>query len=97
QQQQDQDQGSRTPEADVAALLAQLKPDARNAFEKRWKDKPVGEQAVEARALAAELKATMGTGKQVQDMMLESKRGREERRAKGTASIGDTISGWFGW
>ncbi|KAL9612139.1 MAG: hypothetical protein Q9167_003255 [Letrouitia subvulpina] len=97
QQQQQEDQERRTPETDVAELLAQLKPDARKAFEKRWKDKPVGEQAVEARALAAELKATMGTGKQVQDMMLETKRGREERRAQGTASMGDTISGWFGW
>ncbi|KAI4160133.1 MAG: hypothetical protein LQ342_005991 [Letrouitia transgressa] len=96
-QQQQQDQEPGTPEADIAALLAQLKPEARKGFEKRWKDKPVAEQAVEARALAAELKATMGTGKQVQDMMLETKRGREERRAKGTASIGDTISGWFGW
>lgn len=76
-----------------------LPPDAIAQQEKEWdrKEMTAEERMLEARAMAMEAEAGMVVASQVGQMMQETKKGKEERRAKGTAGIGDRVSGWLGW
>ncbi len=80
--------------------LKQLLPsEARVAQEKEWNRKGLSaeEKMLEARAMAMEAEAGLGVANQVGNIMQEAKKRKEERRRQGTAGLGDTISGWFGW
>ncbi|KAL8786487.1 MAG: hypothetical protein Q9195_008192 [Heterodermia aff. obscurata] len=52
---------------------------------------------VAARAVQAETESEVEAAQRVSELMLSRQRGREERRKKGEATLGDTISGWLGW
>ncbi|KAL8997648.1 MAG: hypothetical protein Q9169_003128 [Polycauliona sp. 2 TL-2023] len=76
-----------------------LPPEGRAAQEKEWERKGLSaeEKMLEAKAMAMEAEAGLGVADQVGKIMLEAKKGKEERRRQGTAGFGDTISGWLGW
>ncbi|KAL8730006.1 MAG: hypothetical protein Q9166_004329 [cf. Caloplaca sp. 2 TL-2023] len=76
-----------------------LPPETRAQYEKEWDRKGMSaeEKMLEARAIAMEAEAGLGVVDQVGKIMQETKKGREERRKKGTADLGDIISGWLGW
>ncbi|KAL8741696.1 MAG: hypothetical protein Q9190_005723, partial [Brigantiaea leucoxantha] len=90
-------EGEESPEAEAAAWLSRLKPDVRRSLEEKWRGMDAGEKAIEARAVVMEMDAGVDTARRVEEHMRVSRRGKEERRQRGTASWGDTVSGWFGW
>ncbi|KAL8801329.1 MAG: hypothetical protein Q9182_004535 [Xanthomendoza sp. 2 TL-2023] len=75
-----------------------LPADARAQQLKEWEKKGMSaeEKMLHARAMAMEGEAGVGIATQVVEILQETKKGMEERRANGTAGIGDTISGWLG-
>lgn len=70
-----------------------LKPASQAALKERLKTMTPLERELEERTVIMEGKAVSETGKQVTEIMEQSKKRREE----GKATFGDTISGWFGW
>ncbi|KAL9065484.1 MAG: hypothetical protein Q9161_008189 [Pseudevernia consocians] len=63
------------------------------SLKERLKALTPAERELEERAVIMEAKTAMETGKQVTDIIGQ----RKKRREDGTATAGDTISGWFGW
>ena len=74
-----------------------LSPAARASLAKRLEKLPPEERELEERSVAMEARAGAETGQQVGTIWAESARKRRERRSKGEATMGDVISGWFGW
>ena len=63
------------------------------SLRERLKALTPAERELEERAVIMEAKTARETGKQVTDIIGQ----RKKRREAGTATAGDTISGWFGW
>ncbi|KAL8725699.1 MAG: hypothetical protein Q9181_006310 [Wetmoreana brouardii] len=80
-------------------FLESLRPQLRPSLEKEWDKKGLNEEErmLEARALAMEAEAGIETADEVGRMIKEERAKRKERREKGEAGWGDTVSGWFGW
>ncbi|KAL8682661.1 MAG: hypothetical protein Q9186_001348 [Xanthomendoza sp. 1 TL-2023] len=75
-----------------------LPPEARAQQQKEWEKKGMKaeEKMLEARAMAMEAEAGLGVASEVVQLVQDDLKGRKERRAKGTASLGDIVSGWLG-
>lgn len=85
------------PQPQPADKSDPLSPSARMALTKRLKDLPSAEREVEERAVSMEAKAGERVGRELGNLWEERGKKRKERREKGEATVGDTISGWFGW
>ncbi|KAL8934626.1 MAG: hypothetical protein Q9211_005129 [Gyalolechia sp. 1 TL-2023] len=85
-------------EESTEVYLKKLNPKVRQGLEEGWeKNKPSAEERLlEAKAYAMEAEAGVGVAYRVGYMMLDAQKGREQRRKEGTATMGDTVSGWFG-
>ena len=70
-----------------------LSPASQASLKERLKSMTPTERELEERAVIMEAKTARETGKQVTDIIGQ----RKKRREDGTATAGDTISGWFGW
>lgn len=70
-----------------------LNPASQAALRERLKTMTPTERELEERAVIMEAKEACETGKHVTDIMGL----RKKRRDEGNATVGDTISGWFGW
>lgn len=74
-----------------------LKPEARAVLNERLKKMTPEERALEEHAVAVEAQATEVLGRQIGEIYEDQEKHRKERREKGTATIGDTIAGFFGF
>ncbi|KAL8716497.1 MAG: hypothetical protein Q9225_006175 [Loekoesia sp. 1 TL-2023] len=87
-----------TYEESKEMYLKWLKPNVRQGLEQEWEEKKLSpeEKMLAARAYAMEAEAGVGVANQVGQMMQQLQKGREQRRKEGTATLGDTVSGWLG-
>ena len=76
-----------------ATTKALLRPESQEKLLKKLKEMPPSERDVEERSVQMEARASQEIGERVRQV----EEGRKRRREEGNASIGDTISGWFGW
>ena len=76
-----------------ATTKALLRPESQGKLLKRLKELQPSEREVEERSVQMEARASQEIGERVRQV----EEGRKRRREEGNASIGDTISGWFGW
>ena len=76
-----------------ATTKALLRPESQEKLLKKLKEMPPSEREVEERSVQMEARASQEIGERVRQV----EEGRKKRREEGNASIGDTISGWFGW
>ena len=76
-----------------ATTKALLRPESQGKLLTRLKELPLSEREVEERSVQMEARASQEIGERVKQV----EEGRKRRREEGNASIGDTISGWFGW
>jgi len=74
-----------------------LTPEARAELKKRMKDKPEAVRELEEKAMRAEAESDASVAKRVLALQGSAKEQRQRRRDKGEATVGDSISGWFGW
>ena len=74
-----------------------LTEEARAELRKRTKDQPEIVKELEERAMHAEAVSDLGVAKRVNELTKARDQARKERREKGEATVGDTVSGWFGW
>ena len=72
---------------------ALLRPESQEKLLKKLKEMPPSEREVEERSVQMEAQAS----REISERVKQVEEGRKRRREEGTASIGDTISGWFGW
>ena len=70
-----------------------LKPAAQAALRERMKGMTPAERELEEKGMIMNAQAATETGKLVTDIIGQ----RQKRREEGTATMGDTVSGWFGW
>ena len=84
-------------DGEKAAERDYLTPEARAELEKRIKDQPQAIKELEEKAMRAEAESDAAVGKKVSAILGSGKEKRQERREKGEATVGDTVSGWFGW
>ena len=70
-----------------------LKPSAQAALRERMKDMTPTERELEEKGVLMSVKTTSETGQ----LMMEINEQRKKRREEGKATIGDQVSGWFGW
>ena len=75
-----------------ATTKALLRPESQGNLLKRLKELPPSEREVEERSVQMEARASREIGERVREV----EEGRKKRREEGKASVGDTISGWFG-
>ena len=82
---------------DVPPLTAEtrelLTPASQAGLRERMKGMTAAERELEERGVLMEARAANETSKQMTGIMEE----RKKRRENGTATMEDTISGWFGW
>lgn len=81
----------KTPQRDY------LTPEARAELKKRIKDQPEHVREVEEKAIRAEAESDASVAKTVDRLFSDKRQRRDERRKRGEATLGDTISGWLGW
>lgn len=74
-----------------------LTPEARAELKKRMKDQPEAVRELEEKAMRAEAESDASVAKRVLALQGSAKEQRQRRRDKGEATVGDSISGWFGW
>jgi hypothetical protein len=74
-----------------------LTPEARAELKKRMKDKPEAVRELEEKAMRAEAESDASVAKRVLVLQGSAKEQRQRRRDNGEATVGDSISGWFGW
>ena len=74
-----------------------LTDEARKELQERLKNETQLAKEVAERAVQAEVESDDEVRDQVNELRSSQKRGRQERREKGEASVGDIISGWLGW
>ena len=72
---------------------ALLRPESQEKLLKKLKEMPPSEREVEERSVQMEAQAS----REISERVRQVEEGRKRRRDEGTASMGDTISGWFGW
>ena len=72
---------------------ALLRPESQEKLLKKLKEMPPSEREVEERSVQMEAQAS----REISERVRQVEEGRKRRREEGTASTGDTISGWFGW
>lgn len=82
---------------DEEAIWKQIKPEARERYEKFLAELPPETQEYERKALLGELSAQNAMAKQVEVAFIEERINRHKRREAGQATIGDTIKHWWGW
>lgn len=70
---------------------------ARAELQKRTKNQSQMVKELEERAMRAEAESDIGVAERVTELMTAREQARKERREKGQATVGDTISGWLGW
>ena len=70
-----------------------LKPAAQAALRERLKGMTPAERELEEKSMMMNAQAASETGKLVTDIVGQ----RHKRREEGKATVGDTVSGWFGW
>ena len=70
-----------------------LKPAAQAALRERLKGMTPAERELEEKSMIMNAQAAGETGKLVTDIIGQ----RQKRREEGKATVGDTVSGWFGW
>ena len=70
-----------------------LKPAAQAALRERLKGMTPVERELEEKGMIMNAQAASETGKLVTDIVGQ----RQKRREGGKATVGDTVSGWFGW
>ena len=90
-------EGAKAPATTTPLEMAQLREDQKEKLEKKLKGQSPEERYYEERAYAAEIRAGLQTAEQWDKATQEVKQGKQERRARGDATLGDRISGWFGW
>ncbi|KAF2654332.1 hypothetical protein K491DRAFT_679800 [Lophiostoma macrostomum CBS 122681] len=90
----DLDPVDRLAETDV---WANVKPEARQQYEKKLAELPPERREIERQALLGELRANNGIAKQVEVAFIEERINRMKRREAGQATIGDTIKRLWGW
>ena len=90
-------EGAKAPAAATPPEIAQLRKDQREALEKKLKGQKPEERYYEEQAWAAEIRAGRQTAEQFDKATQEVREGKQERRARGDATLGDRISGWLGW
>lgn len=76
-----------------ATTKALLRPESQEKLLKKLKEMPPSEREVEERSVQMEAQVSQ----EISERVKQVEEGRKRRREEGTASIGDTISGWFGW
>ena len=72
---------------------ALLRPESQEKLLKKLKEMRPSEREVEERSVQMEAQAS----REISERVRQVEEGRKRRREEGTASMGDTISGWFGW
>ena len=77
--------------------IESLREEARAEVEKMLEGKTGRERHYEEQAIAAEIRAALETVSQWDERAKEVKQSKQERRDKGQASLGDRVSGSFGW
>lgn len=70
-----------------------LTPQAQQSLRERLKDLTPVEREVEERSVQMEARAVGEMSAQVKQV----EEGRKKRREEGNGTVGDTVSGWFGW
>ena len=83
--------------AEEMAQMDHLTPEARAELKKRMKDQPEVVRELEEKAMLAEAESDVSVAKRVSALQSSGMEKRKERREKGEATLGDTVSGWFGW
>ena len=81
----------------VAEREFRLTEEARKALRKRTKDQPQIVKELEEQAMRAEAESDVGVAKRVSELTKARDEARRKRREDGEATVGDTVSGWFGW
>ena len=74
-----------------------MKPEAAQALRERIKDMDPLSREYEEKSVVAEIEAARETAQSYGKIMHHLTESRNKRRAEGNATVGDTISGWFGW
>ena len=74
-----------------------MTPEAAHNLRKKLKGMDRYAQEAEERAVVAELTSATDTARKLGMLNTEVADGRKKRRDEGKATVGDTVSGWFGW
>ena len=74
-----------------------LTKEAKAELRKRIKDQPQVVKELEERAMQAEAESDTDVAQQVSNLTKARDQARKERREKGGATVGDSISWWWGW
>jgi hypothetical protein len=82
---------------DESDVWANIKPSAREEYEKKLAELPPEQQEFERQALLGELRAQTGMAKRVEATFVEERINRMKRQEAGQATIGDTIKRLWGW
>lgn len=76
---------------------AQLKPKVQAQLAQRLKGLSPAERELEEKAIAMEIAAGQILGRQIDQLYEEQGKEKKERKARGEETVGDKVSGWFGW
>jgi uncharacterized membrane-anchored protein YjiN (DUF445 family) len=74
-----------------------LSPHLQQKLKEQLEKVPEDERHAEEEAIKAELRAKAEVAARVQDIWAEQAREKEQRRKEGKLTIGDRVSGLFGW
>ena len=80
-----------------ARVKLRLTKEARDELKKRTKDQPQIVKELEERAMYSEAESDIGVQRRISELTKARDQARKERRERGEATVGDTVSGWFGW
>lgn len=80
-----------------AKIKLKLTKEARDELKKRTKDQPQIVKELEERAMYSEAESDIGVQRRISELTKARDQARKERRERGEATVGDTVSGWFGW
>ena len=78
-------------------IWSQIRPEARNEYEKKLAKMSPEEREIEKMAVEGEIKAQTGVTKQLEQTFIEERVARMKRREAGQATFGDTIKTLWGW
>ncbi|KAF2201502.1 hypothetical protein GQ43DRAFT_415660 [Delitschia confertaspora ATCC 74209] len=74
-----------------------IKPSAREQYEKKFAKLSKEEQEIERRAVEGELRVNNSMTKTLEAAFIEERIARMKRRETGQATVGDMIKTWWGW
>ena len=80
-----------------AKVKLRLTKEARDELKKRTKNQPQIVKELEERAMYSEAESDIGVQRRISELTKARDQARKERRERGEATVGDTVSGWFGW